>query len=52
MTAAPQHSTAPAVSGRGPSPDGAAILRTEGLSMRFGGLAALNDVSVTIPRQK
>ena len=48
MTAAPQHSTAPAGNGRGPSAGSAAILRTEDLSMRFGGLAALNNVSVTI----
>src|SRR5204863_8314089 len=26
------------------------ILRTEGLTMRFGGLAALNQVSLSIPR--
>ena len=29
---------------------GGEILRTEGLSMRFGGLAALNDVSISVPR--
>ena len=29
---------------------GGEILRTEGLSMRFGGLAALNNVSISVPR--
>jgi branched-chain amino acid transport system ATP-binding protein len=28
------------------------MLRTEGLTMRFGGLAALNNVSITIPRSE
>src|SRR5205809_7812103 len=42
--------TAPAGDGRGPSADRSAILRTEGLTMRFGGLAALNQVSLSIPR--
>ena len=50
MTAAPQQgSKAPAGNGRGPSP-GDVILRTENLSMRFGGLAALNNVSIAVPR--
>src|SRR5205814_1983076 len=40
--------TAPANDGRGPS--AGAILRIEGLSMRFGGLAALNNVSIEVPR--
>jgi len=34
-------------SGRG---DAAPILRTEGLTERFGGLTALNDVSIEVPR--
>src|SRR4029077_4317221 len=50
VTAASPPSTAPAGNGRGASAGTAAILRTEGLSMRFGGLAALNNVSVTVPR--
>jgi branched-chain amino acid transport system ATP-binding protein len=44
--AATSSSAAPAGNGRGaPAPD---ILSTEGLSMRFGGLAALNNVSVAV----
>ncbi len=44
-----QGSSAPAGNGRGASAD-SAILRIEGLSMRFGGLTALNGVSMTVPR--
>jgi branched-chain amino acid transport system ATP-binding protein len=43
-------STAPAGNGRGASASSAAILRIERLTMRFGGLAALNNVSMSIPR--
>jgi branched-chain amino acid transport system ATP-binding protein len=51
VTGANQPSTAaPAGHGRGPSSTDGAILRTEHLSMRFGGLAALNEVSIAIPR--
>jgi branched-chain amino acid transport system ATP-binding protein len=42
--------TAPAAVGRGTSADPSAILTTEGLTMRFGGLTALNRVSISIPR--
>jgi branched-chain amino acid transport system ATP-binding protein len=35
-------------SGRGD--DATPVLRTEGLTIRFGGLAALNDVNIEIPR--
>jgi branched-chain amino acid transport system ATP-binding protein len=42
--------TAPAADGRGTSADRSAILTTEGLTMRFGGLTALNRVSISIPR--
>ncbi len=42
--------TAPAGAGRGrPAAEGT-ILRTEALAMRFGGLAALNQVSIAVPR--
>ncbi len=37
----------PAAGGRGGA---APILRTDALTMRFGGLTAVNDVSVTVPR--
>ena len=51
MTTAPkQGSTAPAGDGRGPSASQTAILRIEGLTMRFGGLAAMNNVSLSVPR--
>jgi branched-chain amino acid transport system ATP-binding protein len=51
VTSAPlQGSTAPAGDGRGPSASSAAVLRIEGLTMRFGGLAALNNVSIAVPR--
>src|SRR5262249_9801819 len=46
----PRGSTAPAANGRGVSAPGAPILRIERLSMRFGGLNALNNVSLTVPR--
>jgi branched-chain amino acid transport system ATP-binding protein len=49
-SAQPQGSTAPAVTGRGASGADATILRIEGLTMRFGGLAALNNVSIAVPR--
>ena len=48
MTADRPASTAPpATAGRGGQ---APILRTEGLTMRFGGLTAVNHVSLAIPR--
>jgi branched-chain amino acid transport system ATP-binding protein len=48
VTADQAASTAPpAGAGRGGT---APILRTEGLTMRFGGLTAVNNVSLTIPR--
>jgi branched-chain amino acid transport system ATP-binding protein len=51
VTSAPlQSSTAPAGDGRGAAGTDATILRIEGLAMRFGGLAALNNVSMTVPR--
>ena len=51
MTTAPhQGSRAPAGDGRGPSASDAAILKIEGLTMRFGGLAAMNNVSIAVPR--
>jgi len=43
-----QGTTPPANDGRGAS--AAAILRIDGLTMRFGGLAALNNVSIEVPR--
>jgi branched-chain amino acid transport system ATP-binding protein len=43
-------STAPAGDGRGSSAGAGALLRTERLTMRFGGLAALNGVSLSIAR--
>jgi branched-chain amino acid transport system ATP-binding protein len=49
-TARDDGSTAPAGDGRGAPSAHGAILRTEALSMRFGGLAALNNVSITVPR--
>jgi branched-chain amino acid transport system ATP-binding protein len=49
VTGAPQlPSTGPAGDGRGPSDN--VILRIENLSRRFGGLAALNNVSIAVPR--
>ena len=42
--------TAPAGSGRGASAADAVILRIEGLTMHFGGLAALDNVSLSVPR--
>jgi branched-chain amino acid transport system ATP-binding protein len=51
VTDAPSRgTTAPAVDGRGPSAADASILRTEALTMRFGGLTALNRVSLAVPR--
>ena len=51
MTTAPkQGSTAPAGDGRGSPGAHEAILRIEGLTMRFGGLAAMNNVSLSVPR--
>jgi branched-chain amino acid transport system ATP-binding protein len=51
VTSAPlEGATAPAGNGRGSSSGDAAILRIEGLTMRFGGLAALNNVSIAVPR--
>jgi branched-chain amino acid transport system ATP-binding protein len=49
-TAPKQGATAPAGDGRDASATDAAILRIEGLTMRFGGLAALNNVSIAVPR--
>jgi len=45
-----QGTTAPAGDGRGPSSADAAMLRTEGLTMRFGGLTAVNNVSISVAR--
>jgi branched-chain amino acid transport system ATP-binding protein len=44
----PTHPGAPADSGRGAA--ASPILRTEGLTMRFGGLTAVNNVSISVPR--
>jgi branched-chain amino acid transport system ATP-binding protein len=41
---------APAADGRGPSSTAPATLRTEALTRRFGGLTAVNGVSIEIPR--
>jgi branched-chain amino acid transport system ATP-binding protein len=49
-TGSQEGSTAPAGNGRGASASSSAILRIEGLTMRFGGLTALNNVSVSMPR--
>jgi branched-chain amino acid transport system ATP-binding protein len=45
-----ESAVAPAGDGRGPSGSDAAILQTEGLTMRFGGLTALNRVALAIAR--
>ena len=45
-----QGSTAPAADGRGRPAMDAPIFRTEALTMRFGGLTALNKVSIAVPR--
>ena len=50
MNARAEGSTAPAADGRGTSADRSAILTTEALTMRFGGLTALNRVSISVPR--
>jgi branched-chain amino acid transport system ATP-binding protein len=51
VTTAPlQGSTTPAGDGRGRPGNPEAILRIEGLTMRFGGLAAMNNVSLSVPR--
>jgi branched-chain amino acid transport system ATP-binding protein len=44
----PQGNGAPAGNGRGAA--ASAILRTEALTMRFGGLTAVNGVSISVPR--
>jgi branched-chain amino acid transport system ATP-binding protein len=41
---------APAADGRGPSSVPPAMLRTEALTRRFGGLTAVNQVSIAVPR--
>jgi branched-chain amino acid transport system ATP-binding protein len=48
-SARPHGTTAPAGIGRGASSQDSAILRTEGLTMMFGGLAALKNVSIAVP---
>jgi len=51
VTDAPQQgTTAPAADGRGRPAVDTALLRTEALTMRFGGLTALNKVSIAVPR--
>ena len=51
MTAADRaRATAPAADGRGPSSAPPAILRTEALTKRFGGLTAVNHASIAVPR--
>ena len=47
--ALPSSAAGSAPNGRRP-PSGDVILRTENLSRRFGGLAALNNVSIVVPR--
>jgi branched-chain amino acid transport system ATP-binding protein len=49
VTSAPSSAAgAPSPSGRGAGPE--PVLRIEGLTVRFGGLAALNEVSLSVPR--
>ena len=51
MTAGPMSgATAPAADGRSRSALDEPILRTEALTMRFGGLTALNKISLAVPR--
>ena len=50
MTEAPQYSAAPAPNGRGPARTDTPVLQTEALTMQFGGLTAVNRVSLQIPR--
>jgi branched-chain amino acid transport system ATP-binding protein len=51
VTSTPIHgASAPAANGRGASSARDPILRIERLSMRFGGLNALNNVSIAVPR--
>jgi branched-chain amino acid transport system ATP-binding protein len=50
VTSALHGSPAPAGNGRGVPAGGDAILRIEQLSMRFGGLNALSNVSIAVPR--
>jgi len=51
VTSASIHgSTTPAGNGRGGPAGSDMVLRIEGLSMRFGGLNALNNVSMSVPR--
>ena len=49
MTEAPSGQAAPRLAGAGGGA-GSPILRTEGLTIRFGGLTALNDVNVSVNR--